>query len=510
VDGIEPKRAAGAWPAWGVGALTAVFAAEILALAWMLAPFERFARFAFADSGADLVIRDLVARGYRPTVDFGYVYGLLPLLANRIWYALMGPTPAAFRLGVIACDLAMAWGLARFAAAQRVGLAGVALILAAMPYALQASTIALAHVLERALLVHALAEQARGRRGAALGLVTAAAFVKPSMSFVYGLALLLAIGLAARGRGPRRWPRALAPAALTGAVLALVLGAAYGARPLANSLTPGAGIEVYRQGHYGFFHGTGRDFWYRPGVGLAGYLRFEVGTWLAGSGCLVCGACGWLRRGAAWPARNGEIVATCALLHVAFVAVFFGNRWSWAYYYILLVVGLAAIAPRGRLPAAVIGGLAVLLLAADRAKVQEARHLWREESATAAMLGLWATEEERAGWAKVLELTRGRRPALMATVEGAALLYPGFAPPMGAYFVPGHPLPAELHRKAEQLAAASMVVIGPMPLGSYRQWPELTAALAGHRLTWGDRNYRVYERIEPPYGGTRGPISAGR
>ena len=180
------------------------------------------------------------------------------------------------------------------------------------------------------------------------------------------------------------------------------------------------------------------------------------------------------------------------------MTLFFGNRWSWAYYYPILVIGLAAIAPRGRVDAAVIACLAVLLLAADRSKFQDARRRWREDTATAVTLGLWASKEELAGWSRVLELTRGRRPALMAIVEGAAVLYPGFAPPVGSYFVAGHPTRAELRRKAEQIAAAESVIVGPMESNSYLQWPEVREAFDGLRFVWGDGHYRVYERIEPP------------
>ena len=67
---------------WRLGLL---FAVEVLVLTAWSTPNERFTRFAYCDSGTDLTIQALLARGYRPTVDFGYIYGLLPLLINKLW-----------------------------------------------------------------------------------------------------------------------------------------------------------------------------------------------------------------------------------------------------------------------------------------------------------------------------------------------------------------------------------------------------------------------------------------
>src|SRR5262249_42727889 len=138
---------------------------------------------------------------------------------------------------------------------------------------------------EPALLVHALALQARGRRGAALALATAGGFVKPSMPYLYGFVLLVSVVAADRARA---W-KTLVPAALTGPALASLLGTVYGLGPLFHTLLPGAGLEVYRQNGYGFFRGAGRSFWLIPGGGPRDYLRYEVGSWLAGTLVLALG-----------------------------------------------------------------------------------------------------------------------------------------------------------------------------------------------------------------------------
>jgi hypothetical protein len=485
--------------------LAGLFGAEVVALTVLQVPNELFVRFAFLDSGTILTIQDLIRRGYRPTLDFGYIYGLLPLLIDRVWLAVWGATPRAIWAAILVCNLAMAWGLARFAAAQRIGWAGVALLALAMPDLLRSSYDVLVQALEPALLVHALAEQGQGRRDRALAFVTAAAFVKPSMAYLFGLYLLIAIALTTDWTDRTAWRSNFGPALVTGSILVAVLAAVYGVRPMLNTLTPLSGMKVYRQSRYGFFNGIGRDFWYRPGAGLRGYVRYEIGYWLAGTLVLVAGGLGSLwriaRRIPPRVAYNDEVVLGRALSHVAFVTAFFGHRFSWKYYHALFLAGLTALTPRGRGHAVVIAFLAVLVLITDKAWVQAVAHDWKTRSPSPAMLGLWATPAEQQEWERVLALTRDQPqpPVLLARCEGAALLFPRFAPPMGAYFVPGHPLPAEVRRKADELAAARLIVVVGSPDDRwFARWPELAAALDGCEPVWVGKEYEVCRRVRPP------------
>jgi hypothetical protein len=511
---IEESRVGGdrRWSRW----LPLLMASEVVALTFLQAPNELFFRFAFSDSGTSFTIQDLIRRGYRPTIDFGYIYGLLPLLLNRIGFAAFGDSPRTCWGMTLVCNVAMAWGLARFATAQRVGIAGVALIAAAMPDLLRSSYDVLVQALEPALLVHALAELARGRRDRSLALATAAAFVKPSMSYVFGLCLLIAIAATIDRTDRNAWRRALGPALVTGATLAVVLAAVYGVSPLVRTLVPTGGIDVYRESRFGFFHGTGRDFWYRPGAGLRGYLRYEIGYWLAGTFVLIVGGLGSLlrivRKIPPKVAHNDEVVLVCAVLHVSFVTLFFGHSFSWKYYLAIFLLGLATMSTRGRRHALAIGVLAVLVLYTDKAWAQALARDWKARAPSPTTMGLWATPQERREWAHVLALTEGRRPVLLADCEGATLLYPRFAPPMGAYFVPGHPLPAEVRRKAAQLAAATTIVkVGPPGDRRFGRWPALAAALDGCEAVWEGKQYQVYRRNRPaaPAPAAREPEQGG-
>ena len=331
--------------------LTAMLCLEVLLVAVFQTPFLRFDRFAFMDSGGELAIQDLMRRGYRPALDFGYLYGLLPLLLGRLWYGLAGPSPQSFRVQMLACMMLSAWGLARFAVARRLSPAGVVLITLAIPDLLLASYITLVQTLEPALLINALAEQARGRHNLPRA--------------IDGLLLREAIAGVRAGpgcrdrdrRGQRPGIRAASvrpfgPALVTAAVLALILTLGFGAEPLAKTIFPFTGMAVYRISNYGFFHGVGREFWMLPHAGIRDYLRYEVGFWMLGTAVLLWWGLAGLRRLARGDstgdrALRDEIIATCAAVHLGFVVLLFGHRGTWFYSLPMLILGLATLAAGG-------------------------------------------------------------------------------------------------------------------------------------------------------------------
>ncbi len=483
--------------------LTAMLCLEVLLMAIFQTPSQRFDQIAFWDSGGELAIQDLMRRGYRPALDFGYLYRLLPLLLGRLWYGLAGLSPESFRVQMLACMMLSAWGLARFAIARRLSLAGVVLIMLAIPDLLRVSYITLVQTLEQALLINALAEQARGRRATSLALLTACCFVKPSLAFVQGLAVVIAIA-AASGRGMRAASvRSFGPALGTAAVLTLILTLGFGAASLAKTIFPFTGMAVYRISNYGFFHGVGREFWVLHGAGIRDYFRYEVGFWMLGTLVLLWGGIAGMRRltrsdSTVERALRDEIIATCAAVHLGFVVLLFGHRGTWFYSLPMLILGLATLAaggPRPR-PRSALWLLAVLLLVSDRSKAVEIVRCWKTEAPAAVTLNLWADAAEREEWARVLELTRGERPALLAMCDGGALLTPGFAPPEVGYLVPGNALPAEVRRKAAQLASATMIISALAPdWPGFTFWPEINAAFNGCELVLQGRLVRVYRRV---------------
>ena len=523
-----------------------LFVAAALGFSILALPkVARWRTFAFEDAGASLATLVLTASGDRPGVDNGYLYGLLPMAATQGWYGLFGATPGAALSAWVLANVLVACGLARFAVHARVGWPGVAVMLAATPLV---GVQSLAHAIEPVLLVNALAEQARGRRSAALALVTLCAFDKPSMAYVYGLILVVTIlgGFFARGPKPS-WldrARALIPAIVVGVVCVLLLAGLYGPGTLANSLFPSRAAAVYKEGGFGFFHGVGRNFWRPPGAGFRYYLGTPAGFWLAGSLVLILGAShhtpsprpsprqrgeGVIRsprpfgervrvrgfrpgpvlldalgavEGFVHPSKddadgqNREVVATCAALHLAFVCCFFGNAWSYNYYLYILTMGLAALSPRTRRHSSLVLILAACALLGQKASIADNLSSWRSLERRPETLGLWVLPDEGAEWSHVLSLVRGGRPSLLATSDGASCLFPDFAPAVLWYASPGNLTRVEIRRKRAQLSSSPFVIETP---SIYDRWPSdqfptFREALSGSELVFPGTYYRVYRR----------------
>jgi hypothetical protein len=187
------------------------------------------------------------------------------------------------------------------------------------------------------------------------------------MAYLYGLVLLLGLLWESRrpdnaGGSPADWPkilRTIASAAITGAVLIIVLSAVYGPLVLVKTILPLAGMAAHRNQASGFFHGVGRDFWYQPHLGLPFYLFTVVGFWIGATLWLIVAG---LRAGRKLFTVADEFVLTCAILHVTFVTVFFGSAVSWRYYCYILVMGVAATSIRDLLSAQFAVLLAVMAL----------------------------------------------------------------------------------------------------------------------------------------------------
>ena len=492
----------------------AILAAEGAALTLLRLPDGlRFDWYALTDAGANLTTQALIDRGERPYVDFGFHYGLLALAFGRAWFALAGRSPAAYFGAMVLANALIVWGMARLAAALRIGAAGLALMAVALPFAIRSHYANFAHALEAALICNALAEHARGRRGVALALLTACCFAKPALGYFYGLTLLLltAARLVRERAGAAGWLRELGPAAATGAVVAIALIAEFGAGPLAGSLLPASGAVAYKFARYGFFRGIGRDFWAPAGAGARYYLGTIAGSWLLATAWLALAGLMAGRRLVFGPStgdglgrRRDEVVACCALIHAAFVTLAFGNAFSWPYYYYVLILGLAAASSwPGRVPSAMAWAVAALVLLAHRTTYADLKEQWAFRPPTAGTAGLWTTPGEDLEWSKVLGLVRGHRPVLLVPQGGAAeVLFPEvFAAPVGFLYNRGIPLPGEVRRKAEQVAGASMIVLENvyMPPGEFLPaWPEFVAALDGCERIWDGKCFVVYRRLRPP------------
>ncbi len=495
--------------------LWTLYAIEVIAVAVLKIPHDmNLFMFAFGDRGSWLVVQYLTSHGYRPTIDFGYPYGLLPIMAGRAWFGMLGLTPIAFNLAMTTGGVAMAWGLARFSSAMCLSRAGLALMFVAIPIAIQPSLPSLAHLVEAVLLCLALGEHSCGNRGAALAFTVAACFAKAALAYLYGLLLIvLIVADCGKYRSPAAsdsaarmdWSmlrRTLTPAAVTGVTLIAILGSVYGLRPLTASLLPLNGIEIYKTLHFGFFTPWSRTFWDPRGVSIGDYFATVAPFWM--------GATLWLVVAGAWagwrlwtspcsdelPRAPHEIIFCCAVLQTIFVLRIFGPPLSWTYYPYILVMGLAASSLLGSGAAIVALALTVVAFVAQVVNVGVAAAEWKLSAPSSVTGGLWADAGERSEWTTVAHLIAGHRTVAVGIAGGASILFPDFEKPIGAYLAPAAATALEASRSIARIKAADMVVrpasesIGD-PISF---WPDLTRTLDGLDVIWKGRVYQVCRR----------------
>ncbi len=473
-----------------------------------------FDAFAFGDSGGNFTAQYLMARGLRPTIDFGYQYGLLGLLVGRVWFAVAGFTPYAYVAANFALGLLIAWALARTAHALNVGAAGKLLIIAALGHAMLPSYPNFAHVLEATLLTWAIAEQARGARGNALALAAIASLAKPSMAYLYGAILIVmsAAGLDQDrfGAGKLSWPRMVSRGAIVWAAGAVLLAAVYGLRPMVNTALPLQGLQAYRALHFGFFTGEGRFFWHPPGVRIGYYLGTVAGFWIIATAYLLGYGAGavpaMMRRSEVGWSWAAEIAVTCAVMQVAFVTLFFGGPFSYFYYPYLLVIGAAAVADRSRFARAAAMVLCISAILGYRSIIAGAERTWLTYTRSAETASLWAPPEERVEWTRALDFPKTRRLTLLAAWGDADLMFPQFAPPVSLYLVPGLSEESEVRRKAAQLSRASLVVVPEMPVwGGAPPFPQIQQALDSFSVLYSGHFFRVLATRDSVAGPTLAP-----
>jgi hypothetical protein len=484
----------------------AVFAVEILLLSFPGLPESMsFRQFAFCDHGSNLSIQYLISHGYRPTIDFSYPYGLLSALFGQLWLGAFGNTPTAYQAAMTMCDLLIVLAFARVAAGLRLGPFGIALMLVGMLFAVQRTFINFAHALEAVFICHALAEQAMGSKPRALALSATAVLAKPAMGYFYSLLLLILIGIKLPDRlsdRVRAWVRALAPAAIVFTGLLLLLALDFGIVPLIHTVFPIAGMANYGTHRYGFFTGKGHFFWEGdPTQGWLYYLRTPAGFWIFLTIYLVVAAIAALRKALSRSTfellLKDEMVVTCAVLHVVFVTVLFGNKWSWVYYPYLLVLGVAPavdISPgyrRFAVPLLLVGAISLI------SPLRTFEKRWTQEVRGRATAGLWAPPKVSDEWTHVLDLVRGHRATALYSLGGAQIMFPQFGPPVSSFLHPGLATPVEARRALADLAEARLAVV---PLRAEAECfkapalPQFKTTLKDFTPLWKGKYFEVLRR----------------
>ena len=466
-----------------------------------------FDRFGFCDQGANLALQYMVSHGDLPTIDFGYNYGLLPILVGHWWFAVFGSSAVGYQVGMVACNVLAAIGIAAVLTALNVGLVGVILTILTLGFAVQSTYPNLSQALEAVLLITAIAQQSRGANSAALVFGLIGIFAKPAMGYPYSLLLILIIAgqLVRAGSSAEVWIKSFAPAVIFFLVLGLVLSATYGLRPFINTILPIEGAANYRAAHFGFFHGAGREFWDTTGVPWWAHLFDISGFWMLGTVLLIAFALSELPRLVHSPdlspecGRRTGVVVTCTLLHLTFVCLFFGSRGSWIYYSYMLVIGLAISVDSSRIRRDF--GIVLCLVAMfSWTDVIIAEHKLRETTLPSPLTGgLWASDEERREWSSISTLASQNQTRILDLKGAAELMFRGFGRPVTLYLDPGLIRDPEIARKVEQLGTAHLVVV-PINIPSCSGTPDapaIASELQSFKPLWTGQFFQVLERVGP-------------
>ena len=482
--------------------LPALFALEIIAINLVRIPESmRFDRFAFCDQGANLTLQYLVANGMRPSLDFGYHYGLLPALFGRVWFAIFAATPWSYQLAMMAADILCAWAIAQILYELRIGAVGLALTIITLGYAIQASYINLAHAIEAVLILHALANQIRGSRATALALCAAAVFAKPSMGYIYGLLLVaLLVRDAMRDEAPlRRIALGLAPAAAVFAGMCALMAYLYSPATLLHTIVPIEGATNYHALNFGLMK-AGKDLWDPHDRPWIFYLIDVSGFWIVSTLFIVGAAAVALSSGPNISSRHKETILTCATLHLAFLTLFFGNQWSWIYYPYLLTIGSATAIGVGPAARRIGVALCVIALLSWTDRVYWMHRWWQTTAPDAATAGLWAPADERSEWRQVRALSHASNTVMLDSMGATELLFSGFENPVSLYLTGGLMQPSDVRRKLDELAG-SQVAIVPLTIeacSGVPDAPEFRAALKSFDLAWEGKHFEVYRRRATP------------
>jgi hypothetical protein len=496
-----PKSADGKWITW----LSIGLSVEAVLLNLLQLPSSLNFGFLFGDTGANITAQYLVTLGYRPAVDFGYHYGLLPLLLGRLWFSVAGATPIGYQSAMVVTSIILAFGLARFAENLRLSWTGIAFIAAALLIAIRPYYWNFAHALEAALLCHAIAAQAGGRTRTALALTTAAVFAKPSMGYFYAALLLVGAALKMRASGGltlKAVEKVIVPSITVAAALLVAIICIYGPLPLWHTLLPLTGAHAYRVQHLGLF-ADGIYFLHPPGVRPGFYLGTFSGVWILGTLWLIGAAafCAWrLIEDSGERSANeiaAEMVLTCGLLQLAFVAILFGTAQSWAYYSYILVMGIAASSKLSHQAGNVVVGLAFLSLLSQKATWQDSIRAWRTTRPDPDALGLWTTPEEADEWARVRRLATGKSATILSCDGSAEVEFPEVRKPVSLFLIPGLPTSVEIERKAAEVSSSSIVITPDFSGTDFCQlpkWPEFAAALTGFRIVSNGKYFKVLSK----------------
>jgi hypothetical protein len=297
----------------------------------------------------------------------------------------------------------------------------------------------------------------------------------------------------------RRLLAIVAPAAIVLVSLTALLSCVYGLRTFLHTALPIEGATAYHSLNFGLM-ASGRGLWDPQGLPWIFYFIDVAGFWIASTLILFGAALLLILTKTNDSLHCAEIVITCAILHLAFLALFFGNQWSWIYYSYLLVIGVAIAVDLNPIGRRIGVALCILALLSWTDVAYWTHRWWQTTAPDVATAGLWAPSDERTEWLQVLSSVHGKQTVMLDSMGASELLFPGFEPPVSLYLTRGLMMPDDVRRKLDELSSAQMVVV-PITMSSCTgipDAPEFASAMKDFEPRWSGKHFEVFQRDLPP------------
>gem|GEM_PF-1970471 len=470
--------------------------------------------FLFFDTGAGLKADYLFSQGYIPTVDFSYVYGLLPLSIAHIWYKIFGRTPQVFWALVLIFKLLSVYTLAKIAYLANLKTLGVIFLAIAIPFSFFCNyNINLTHAIEPFFICLALSEQLAGRKKYALVVLIFSIFTKASLSYFYILLLLIlySIDLLKHKRNILDAIYQLIPASVTFLAMSFWIIINYGLTALIHSLIPLQAAKDYKQPEFGFFGGGGKGFFAPPGMKFSYYIGTGVSLWVILSIVLLISSI-LLYRKIIKNNINGDIVRiaevqiTTLLLHLGFIIFFFGHNSSWCYYAYLLPIGCSLLASRA-LPEFKINinrnillvGLSIcVIIGYDLVFFKIYHQTWIESKYEKSLVSLWFNKEEKKDFLELLQSCKTKNTLIYS--PGAIDLFFPSCHMASAWYPKNSSLlnDQDIARINKQFDEAEEVITPLDSLASLLKIDSMKENFAKFELDHKNKNFTYLKRVSNP------------
>ena len=452
--------------------------ALLYALCW---PQERsLDLWVFKDRGSLLNLDAMLDEHLRLGVDTFYCYGLLPVLVQRVLFQIFGrgAWPLIGFHMVYMLLMAAAWTL--IVRQLRQPLLWLIVVIPAIPIILWVNP-NLPYLLVQLSMMFGLAFALQGRLRTALAVSAVGCWSVPTVTLLFSAALLAALCLqwwATPNRTLRSLVRDVAPGAAAYLGIGLLLAACFGWRSVIATALPLQGMAFYKSVHYGMF--TSLKIFLHPGYApfwkwspLRYYLCDRATWWMLGTLMLFGFTASAVYRSIKQrtvPTGNDLVVLLCAVIHVAFITLAYGNPTQHIIYDLIIVagvvVGLARLSA-GPLRNSLLGVFMVVTLMSHLNQIGYMNWLWHSTRPAPEMANFYVHEDFKSEWSDVLALSAEHKVFMLSYGTGMQNYFPTVkVPPIWTVQL-GEVLDSDKARLLDEMHEADIVVedlTGPMSL----------------------------------------------